>query len=175
VTDYGGQEERTDRFTALEEMFAGYTVYDRDYEKIGKVDDLFVGETDQPEYIGVKMGFLGTRSTLIPMEIVRVNDERELVEVSTDKETVKNGPTFDDDSEITPSTRTRSTPTMSCNGQRLPLSVAPTATTTPRRRSPARRRPNAPAWPNLRRSSGCRGPKKSFGRVPASAKPVLYG
>jgi uncharacterized protein (TIGR02271 family) len=95
-------EERSDRFTALEERFAGYTIYDQDYEKIGTVDDLFVDENDQPEYIGVKLGFLGTRSTLIPMQIVRVNDERELIEVSAQKEMVKEGPTFDDDREITP-------------------------------------------------------------------------
>src|SRR5215212_764024 len=57
------------RFTAIEDQYAGYTVYDQDYEKIGKVDDLFVDESDQPEYIGVKMGFLGTRRTLIPFQI----------------------------------------------------------------------------------------------------------
>jgi hypothetical protein len=56
VTHY---EERTDRFTAMEDRFAGYEVYDPAGEKIGKVDDLFVDETDQPEYIGVKMGFPG--------------------------------------------------------------------------------------------------------------------
>jgi uncharacterized protein (TIGR02271 family) len=51
----------------------------------------------------VKIGFLGTRSTLIPFEMVaRVNDERQVIEVSKDKETVKDGPAFDDDSEITP-------------------------------------------------------------------------
>jgi uncharacterized protein (TIGR02271 family) len=95
-------EERSDRFTAIEDRFAGYTVYDRNYEKIGKVDDLFVDEAEQPEYIGVKMGFLGTRSTLVPMDMARVNDERQLIEVAADKETVKDGPTFDDDREITP-------------------------------------------------------------------------
>jgi uncharacterized protein (TIGR02271 family) len=95
-------EERSDKFTALEDRFAGYTVYDQNYEKIGKVDDLFVDENDQPEYIGVKMGFLSTRSTLIPLEIARVNDERQLIEISADKDTAKNGPTFDDDKEITP-------------------------------------------------------------------------
>jgi hypothetical protein len=63
-------EERSDRFTAIEDRFAGYTVYDQAGEKIGKVDDLFVDESDQPEYIGVKMGFLGTSSTLIPSEAV---------------------------------------------------------------------------------------------------------
>src|SRR5829696_7790335 len=95
-------EERSDRFTALEDRYAGYTVYDQDYEKIGKVDDLFLDENDSPEYIGVKMGFLGTRSTLIPFEMVRVNDAQQVIKVSKDKETVKNGPTFDDDREITP-------------------------------------------------------------------------
>src|SRR5829696_8108251 len=45
---------------------------------------------------------LGTRSTLIPMDIARVNDERQLIEVASDKDTVKSGPSFDDDREITP-------------------------------------------------------------------------
>jgi len=102
VTEYGSREERSDRFTAVESHLAGYEVYDQHYEKIGKVDDLFVDGSDRPEYIGVKMGFLGTRSTLIPMELLRVNDERQLVQVAADKDKVKEGPTFDDDREITP-------------------------------------------------------------------------
>ena len=47
-----------DRFRELEQAYGEYTVYDRHYEKIGKVDDLFVDENDQPEYIGVKTGLL---------------------------------------------------------------------------------------------------------------------
>ena len=96
------REPRSDRFTEVEDRYAGYTVYDRAGEKIGKVDDLFLDENDDPEYIGVKMGFLGTRSTLIPFQAASVDDERQSVEVASDKETVKNGPTFDDDREITP-------------------------------------------------------------------------
>jgi sporulation protein YlmC with PRC-barrel domain len=95
-------ETRTDRFTAVEDGFAGYTVYDSNHEKIGKVDDLFMDTNDRPEYIGVKMGFLGTRSTLIPFEMARVNDARQIIKVAADKEMLKNGPTFDDDQEITP-------------------------------------------------------------------------
>ncbi len=103
MTDYGAREERTDRFTALEDRFAGYEVYDRSGEKIGKVDDLFVDESDNPEYIGVKMGFLGARSTLIPWEAVSsTDDEGRAITVATAKETAKNGPAFDDDREITP-------------------------------------------------------------------------
>jgi uncharacterized protein (TIGR02271 family) len=94
-------ETRTDRFTAVEDGFAGYTVYDSNHEKMGKVDDLFMDANDQPEYIGVKMGFLGTHSTLIPFEMATVDDERKTIVLSTDKETAKNGPSFDDDREIT--------------------------------------------------------------------------
>jgi hypothetical protein len=95
-------EERGDRFTELEEAYKDYTVYDQRYEKIGRVDELFVDENDQPEYIGVKTGFLGMKSTLIPMELARVNDRRKLIEVAADKDTIKDGPAFDDDEEITP-------------------------------------------------------------------------
>ena len=97
------RKARTDKYTEeVEVRYADYTVYDQHYEKIGNVDDLFVDENDQPEYLGVKMGFLGTRSTLIPFEMARVNDARQLIKVAADKQTLKIGPTFDDDQEITP-------------------------------------------------------------------------
>ena len=95
-------EGRSDGFTAIEDRFAGYTVYDQSGAKVGKVDDLFVDENDSPEYLGVKMGFLGTRSTLIPFQMASVDDSAQSITVSTDKETAKNGPSFDDDREITP-------------------------------------------------------------------------
>jgi uncharacterized protein (TIGR02271 family) len=81
--------------------FDGYQIYDRHYEKVGKVDDLFVDENDVPEYIGVKTSLFGGPSTLIPMDIVRVNDLRQLVEVASDKATIEEGPSFGDDAEIT--------------------------------------------------------------------------
>jgi uncharacterized protein (TIGR02271 family) len=97
------REARTDRFTEeIEDRYAGYTVYDQSYEKIGNVDDLFVDENDHPQYIGVKMGFLGTRTTLIPFQMARVNDARQVIKIAADKQTLKNGPTFDEDREITP-------------------------------------------------------------------------
>jgi len=94
-------EERSDRFTAIEDQYTGYTVVDESGSKIGKVDDLFVDENDQPEYFGVKMGFLGTSSTLIPADITTVNNEQGFIEVSQPKSTVQDGPAFDDDREIT--------------------------------------------------------------------------
>ncbi len=96
------RENRDDRFEAIEDEYAGYTVYDMHYEKIGKVDDLFVDENDRPEYLGVKMGLLGLKSTLIPWELARVNEKRQLIEVSESKDRIKDAPTFDDDEEISP-------------------------------------------------------------------------
>ena len=99
MADY---EQRSDGYTAIEDEYSGYTVVDQGGSKIGKVDDLFLDEQDQPEYFGVKMGFLGTSSTLIPADIATVNNEQGFIEVSQTKDSVKNGPAFDDDREITP-------------------------------------------------------------------------
>jgi sporulation protein YlmC with PRC-barrel domain len=91
-----------DRLRELEEKYEDYKVYDNQGEKIGKVDDLFVDESDREEYIGVKMGFFGMKSTLIPMHIVRVNEGERSIEVSDSKDHVKSAPSFDDDEDITP-------------------------------------------------------------------------
>ena len=91
-----------DRLRELEEKYEDYKVYDNRGDKIGKVDDLFVDESDREEYIGVKMGFFGTKSTLIPMDIVRVNENEKSIAVSDSKDHVKNAPSFDDDEDITP-------------------------------------------------------------------------
>ncbi len=98
MADY---EHRSDGYTAIEDQYSGYTVMDEGGTKIGKVDDLFLDENDQPEYFGVKMGFLGTSSTLIPADIATINNEQGFIEVSQSKDTVKDGPAFDDDREIT--------------------------------------------------------------------------
>jgi hypothetical protein len=91
-----------ERLRELEDKYEGYSVYDNRGDKIGKVDDLFIDEADREEYIGVKMGFLGRKSTLIPMDIVRVNEADRALEVSESKDHVKDAPSFDDDEDITP-------------------------------------------------------------------------
>src|SRR5919202_2828170 len=95
-------EHRSDRFTAIEDQYAGYEVYDRNGEKIGKVDDLFVDESERPEYIGVKRGFFGLEGTsLIPWELARVEKEGHRIEISVEKAQVKEGLSFKDDKDIT--------------------------------------------------------------------------
>lgn len=93
-------EERNDLLA--ENRYAGYTVYDYAGEKIGKVDEFFVDDDDRTEYIGVKIDSLEPRSTLIPIDVTRVDEQRRLVEVAASKEGVEDALALDDGSEITP-------------------------------------------------------------------------
>ena len=91
-----------DPLAGLKQDGQEYTVYDSHYERIGKVDDVIVDEDDRVLYVGVKMGFLGTNSTLVPVEIVRVNDRRQLIEVSEPAETIRHAPHFGRSEDLTP-------------------------------------------------------------------------
>ncbi len=97
--DRGG---RVDPFAELKEAGDEYTVYDSHYEKVGRVDDLLMDEAERVLYVGVKMGFFGTNSTLVPTEIIRVNDRRRLIEVSEPADTIRHAPHFGRSEELTP-------------------------------------------------------------------------
>jgi hypothetical protein len=56
--------------------YVGYELHDPLGKKIGSVQELFLNDAAEPEYIKVKMGFLGLRSVLIPVETVAVNEQR---------------------------------------------------------------------------------------------------
>ena len=96
------REIGTDPFAALKEGSEEYHVYDKHYERIGRVDDVFIDGRDAVSYIGVKMGFFGTNSTLVPVEIVRVNDLRRLIEIDEDAETIRHAPHFGHDETVSP-------------------------------------------------------------------------
>jgi DNA-binding PadR family transcriptional regulator len=86
----------------VENRYVGYTVYDHAGEKIGKVDEFFVDDNDRTQYIGVKIDSLEARSTLIPVDVARVNERRRLVEVAASKEGLEDALTLDDGSETIP-------------------------------------------------------------------------
>ena len=85
-----------------EERYAGYEVYDREGESIGKPDDLFVDEYDNPEYVGVWMDPLGSRSLLVPAEVITVEDASRRMVVSRPKGVVEAAPSLGRGEELTP-------------------------------------------------------------------------
>jgi uncharacterized protein (TIGR02271 family) len=91
-----------DSFGTPEERYASYEVYDQDGEKIGRPDDLFVDENDNPEYVGVRTNPLGTSSVLIPADVITLDDGLRHMRVSRPKSVVDAGPSLEQDEELTP-------------------------------------------------------------------------
>jgi hypothetical protein len=54
---------------------AGYCVYDPLGQKIGIAEELFVNRDGEPQYIRVRIGFIGARSVLIPVRFVETDEE----------------------------------------------------------------------------------------------------
>jgi len=98
--DRGGSA--VDPFAGLKEATGEYHVYDSNYERIGKVDDLLVDEADRVLYVGIKMGLFGTNSTIVPVEALRVNDKRHLIEIMDTEENIKQAPHFGHRDELSP-------------------------------------------------------------------------
>jgi sporulation protein YlmC with PRC-barrel domain len=93
--------DRDERLKELDDKYEDYAIYDNAGEKIGKVDDVFIDETDREEYIGVKMGLFGlSGKTLIPMEIARVDEQERRIEVAASKDQAKDAPHYQDDDDI---------------------------------------------------------------------------
>ena len=57
----------------------GYEVRDPLGQRIGQAEELFVNGDGGPEYVRVRIGFLGTRSVLIPVEGAEVNPEKRTI------------------------------------------------------------------------------------------------
>ena len=94
--------EQLDPFAELKRAHEDYRVYDAHYEHIGKADELFVDDADRPLYIGIRTGLLEARAVLVPMEIIRVNDKRQVIEISDTAAQVRHAPSLEDREEITP-------------------------------------------------------------------------
>ena len=94
--------ERNDRLGMPDGRFAGYEIYAQADEWIGKLEDLFVDEDDNPEYVGVRASSSSSRSALIPADVVAVDDRLRRMVVSRPKGVVEAGPTLGYDEEVTP-------------------------------------------------------------------------
>jgi uncharacterized protein (TIGR02271 family) len=90
-----------------EERYAGYEVYSLDGERLGKADDLFVDEDDNPEYVGLWTDPSGSRSLLVPAEVVTVEDPSRRMVVARPKGVVEAGPSMDRSGELSPELEAR--------------------------------------------------------------------
>jgi hypothetical protein len=72
----------------------GKMLIDRDGEKIGKLQDVYVDvETDEPQFATVKEGFIGRHLTFVPLGGIEIGPDDLLVPVT--KEQVRSAPEID--------------------------------------------------------------------------------
>jgi sporulation protein YlmC with PRC-barrel domain len=69
----------------------GKMLIDRDGEKIGRLQDVYVDvETDEPQFATVKEGFLGRHLTFVPLGGIQIGPDD--LQVSVTKEQVRSAP-----------------------------------------------------------------------------------
>jgi sporulation protein YlmC with PRC-barrel domain len=78
------------------------TMVDRDGDKIGKVEDVFLDrQTGRPAWAAVKTGLFGRKHTLVPITDALLNPNAE-VQVPFDKKQVKEAPNVEPGEDLTP-------------------------------------------------------------------------
>jgi stress response protein YsnF len=84
--------------TALD--WRGRTVVDRDGDKIGKFDELYLDDADRPAWAAVTTGLFGMRQTFVPLSEARADGD--VLQVPFDKDVVKDAPSVDPDAQLSP-------------------------------------------------------------------------
>jgi stress response protein YsnF len=84
--------------TALD--WRGRKVVDRDGDKIGTFDELYLDESDQPAWAAVTTGLFGMRQTFVPLSEARADGD--VLQVPFGKEMVKDAPNVDPDTQLDP-------------------------------------------------------------------------
>jgi len=75
----------------------GNDVYDSKGDKIGTAGQIWSGVGDQPDWVSVKTGLFGLNESLVPLHGARVEGDR--LVVNYDKDTVKDAPNIDADTD----------------------------------------------------------------------------
>lgn len=77
------------------------TAYDKDGEKLGDVNEIFVDDnTGKPTFVDVKHGLFGMNSSLVPLRGHDFNSDE--LRLAFSKDRIKDAPDFDSDSALTP-------------------------------------------------------------------------
>jgi uncharacterized protein (TIGR02271 family) len=95
-------EVRGEPLGTPEERYADYGIYDRYGERIGPLNDLFVDERDEPEYVGVGAILSENRSVLVPAEAITLDHQQRRMVVSHPRRVVETAPSLGYAEEVTP-------------------------------------------------------------------------
>ncbi|HWB04060.1 MAG TPA: DUF2382 domain-containing protein [Verrucomicrobiales bacterium] len=78
-----------------------YTVYDRNDEKVGKIENIWKDASGSIQFIGVSTGWLGLgQNHIIPARGMTVDSSKETVRVPCDEDTIKASPSYDHTTDL---------------------------------------------------------------------------
>jgi len=81
--------------------WSGRTLVDREGDKVGKIGEIYLDQqTGEPEWVLVKTGLFGTRSTFVP--ISGATESGEDIRVSYEKSQIKDAPNVEADGQLSP-------------------------------------------------------------------------
>src|SRR4051794_37858925 len=83
------------------ETWRGRTLVDRDGDKIGKIEDIYLDRSSgEPEWVAVKTGLFGSNVSFVPIHGASPTGDD--LQVSYEKDLVKDAPNVDPDGELSP-------------------------------------------------------------------------
>jgi uncharacterized protein (TIGR02271 family) len=83
------------------ETWRGRTLVDRDGDKIGKIEDVYLDRsTGEPEWVAVKTGLFGSNVSFVPIR--DASPDGDDLRVAYEKDQVKDAPNVDPDGELSP-------------------------------------------------------------------------
>jgi uncharacterized protein (TIGR02271 family) len=86
----------------------GEEVVDRDGEKIGKLDEIYLDQqTREPAWALVKTGLFGSASTFVPLQGASRAGDGDGLQVAYEKDHVKDAPNMEADGELSPEEEAR--------------------------------------------------------------------
>ena len=86
----------------------GEEVVDRDGDKIGKLDEIYLDQqTGEPAWALVKTGLFGSASTFVPLQGASRADDGGGLRVAYEKDQVKDAPTMEADGQLSPEEEAR--------------------------------------------------------------------
>jgi uncharacterized protein (TIGR02271 family) len=86
------------------DSWIGHDVYDVDGDNIGEITDIYYDdETQRPEWLTVKTGLFGTKTSFVPLQgSTRFGDDGDELQVAFDKARIKDAPKVDVDEHLAP-------------------------------------------------------------------------
>jgi uncharacterized protein (TIGR02271 family) len=84
-----------------EGRYIDYTVVDRDENKVGTIESVWLDHNNQPAYLAIRTGWLGMGKThVVPAQQADVSERRRTIRLPYSTEQIKNAPDFDASAQL---------------------------------------------------------------------------